>query len=356
MQREEGKGAKMPMASFVGEFLRERGHSGKDWTALSIAGDGSSRVFWRIHASGSEATYVAMQNVPVNDYAERENLAYLKIGRHLRGKGIPLPEIHRFDPARGWFILEDLGDRSLQEDHRQSGSLLRHEAVLEILLRLQTEGGKGFDPAWTCQSKRYDRFVMRRYESEYFREAFLSKYLGLKPEWPELTAPFDFLAEKSSEAPGDFLLHRDFQSRNIMVSAKGVGILDWQGARLGPLAYDVASLVIDPYVDLPLRDRARLVEGYVGLLAGCGPARVDSFRESFPFLALQRNLQILGAFSFLSKVKGKHYFEAYIPKAVRSLHALLREAGRAELAPLQGLVGEILRDFFPQADAGEARG
>ncbi|MEW6669925.1 MAG: phosphotransferase [Thermodesulfobacteriota bacterium] len=341
----------MPMAVFAGEFLRERGHSGKDWTALPIAGDGSTRQFWRIYASGPEATYVAMQNVPVNEYAERENLAYLKIGSHLRGKGVPLPEIYRFDAAGGWFILEDLGDRSLQEDYRESGSLVRHEAALEVLLRLQTDGARGFDRGWTCQTERYDQSVMRRYESEYFREAFLCKYLGLKTEWPELKSPFDFLAEKSSRAPNGFLLHRDFQSRNIMVGEKGIGILDWQGARLGPLAYDVASLVIDPYVDLLPRDRARLVEGYAGLLAGCDPARVASFQESFPYLALQRNLQILGAFAFLSKVRGKRYFEAYIPKALRSLHGLLREAGRAELAPLLELVEDLLPKCVPEQAA-----
>jgi hypothetical protein len=297
-----------------------------------------------------------MQNVPNDAYADRENMAYLKIGRHLRGKGIPLPEIHRFDPVRGWFILEDLGDRNLQEDQRKGGSLLGHEAVLEILLRLQTEGAKGFDLGWTCQTQRYDRFVMRRYESEYFREAFLCKYLGLKPEWPELTAPFDFLAEKAAQAPNDFLLHRDFQSRNIMVSEKGIGILDWQGARLGPLAYDMASLVIDPYTDLPSGDRKQLLEKYVGLLAACGPAWVESFQESFPYLALQRNLQILGAFSFLSKVRGKHYFEAYIPKALRSLHALLSEAGGNELAPLLQLADDLLRNRLPELEAGGTRG
>lgn len=311
--------------------------------ALPIAGDGSGRLFWRIRASGPEASYVAMQNPPKDAYAGRENLAYLKIGRHLWGKGIPLPEIHRFDPARGWFILEDLGDCSLQEDHSRGGSVLRHEEVLEILLRLQTEGAEGFDPGWTCQTERYDRHVMRRYESEYFRDAFLLKYLGLKPEWPELTGPFDFLAEKSSRASGDFLLHRDFQSRNIMVSAKGIGILDWQGARLGPLAYDVASLLIDPYSALAVGDRARLLEKYVSLLAARCPDRVESFQESFPYLALQRNLQILGAFSFLSKVRGKHYFEAYIPRALRSLQALLGEAGAAELDPLRDLVEVLVR-------------
>jgi aminoglycoside/choline kinase family phosphotransferase len=284
-----------------------------------------------------------MQNPPMDPYADRENLAYLKIGRHLRERGIPLPEIHRFDPVRGWFILEDLGDCSLQEDFRRTGSLVRHEEVLGILLHLQTDGARGFDCAWTCQTERYDRSVMRRYESEYFREAFLYKYLGLKRDWPELTPAFDFLVEKSSQAPGDFLLHRDFQSRNIMVSERGPGILDWQGARLGPLAYDVASLLIDPYTDLSGGDQERLLERYTGLLAERRPASVESFLASFPYLALQRNLQMLGAFSFLSRVRGKHSFEAYIPKSLQCLHGLLRKADRVELDPLLGLVENLLR-------------
>jgi aminoglycoside/choline kinase family phosphotransferase len=333
-------------------FLREFGHSEEDWSARRIAGDGSARLFWRIHAFQPEASYVAMQNAPKDAYAKRENMAYLEIGRHLRARGIPIPEIHRFDPVGGWFILEDLGDLNLQEAYGQAGSLHLHEAALEVLFRLQTEGVKGFAPEWTCQTERFDRFVMRRYESEYFRDAFLCGYLGLKPEWPELTAPFEFLAERASRAPGEFLLHRDFQSRNIMINGKGIGVLDWQGARLGPLAYDVASLVIDPYTDLPERARKQLLERYAGLLNACNPAWAEAFQDSFPYLALQRNLQILGAFSFLSRVRGKRSFEAYIPRALRSLQGLLGEAGRGELGPLQGLVERLLRGPFQDPDPG----
>lgn len=355
MEGEEASGNGMPMAPWVRAFLREFGHSEEGWSARPIAGDGSARLFWRIHASRPEASYVAMQNAPKDAYADRENMAYLRIGRHLRARGIPLPEIHCFDPAGGWFMLEDLGDLSLQEDHRQGGSLHHHEAALEVLLRLQTEGVKGFDPGWTCQTERYDPFVMRRYESEYFRDAFLRGYLGLKSEWPELSAPFDFLAERASRAPAEFLLHRDFQSRNIMVSGKGIGVLDWQGARLGPLAYDVASLVIDPYTDLPPRARKHLLERYAGLLDSCNPARAEVFQESFPYLALQRNLQILGAFSFLSKVRGKRSFEAYIPRALHSLQVLLSETGRGELSPLQDLVEGLSQGSFPNPDPGAPR-
>ena len=91
----------------------------------------------------------------------------------------------------------------------------------------------------------------------FFRVAFLCRYLGLKRKWPELERPFNHLAEMASSAEGNFFIHRDFQSRNILVSQGRIGVIDWQGGRLGPLEYDLASLLIDPYVSIPhpVRDK-----------------------------------------------------------------------------------------------------
>jgi aminoglycoside/choline kinase family phosphotransferase len=264
------------------------------------------------------------------------------IGEHLFRKGLPVPEIHRSDLSHGLFILEDMGESSLQETVALQGSrILLYERVVEILFRLQIEGAEGFDPGWCCQTERYDRRVMRHYEAEYFRDAFLCRYLGQKRDWPELEGPFGYLAEMSSGADNDFFLHRDFQSRNIMVSDTKIGVLDWQGGRLGPLAYDLASLIIDPYVDLSDREKSEIYHSYLGILRDYRSGWVDSFKRSFPYLAIQRNLQILGAFSFLTKVRGKAYFEIYIPPALRSLYGLLQELNDPRLSALKDLVETI---------------
>ncbi|MCP4668415.1 MAG: phosphotransferase, partial [Deltaproteobacteria bacterium] len=263
-------------------------------------------------ASGRGRGYIAMANPPGDHTTKRENRAYVMIGKHLRKKGAPVPEILHYDLEQGWFLLEDLGRTNLQDVALSSENPLPlYEKVLENLFRLQIEGAKGFDPSWCSQTEVYDRTVMRTYESDYFRDAFLYGYLGLKKEWPELEPSFDYLAERASGADNRFFLHRDFQSRNILISRGGIGIIDWQGGRLGPLGYDLASLLIDPYTGLSRRQREHLYDYYLLLVKEHDARRVAQFETCYPYLAIQRNLQILGAFSFLTKVMKKKYFEAY---------------------------------------------
>jgi aminoglycoside/choline kinase family phosphotransferase len=321
---------------FFSDFIKDIGFPADSLELRSIPSDGSQRRFWRISLDQHDVSFIGMENPPQDDYSRRENRAYLQIGRHLFQKGLPIPEIFRVDLDRGWFILQDFGDTNLQTaalSPETRNSL--YENVVEILFRLQTSGVEGFDTAWCSQTKVYNQVVMRRHESDYFKDAFLHKYLGLKRDWPELKAPFDHLAETASNTESDFFLHRDFQSRNIMVTKDNkIGIIDWQGGRLGPLEYDLASLLIDPYTRLSMNEMDHVYHHYLLRLDECKSGLVHHFKRSYPYLAIQRNLQILGAFSYLSKVQGKPFFEAYIPPALKSLQHLLDDLNDSELSPL----------------------
>ena len=324
------------IAAFVREFV------GVPGVFSPIAGDGSKRIFWRIRVSDSNASYIAMENAPTDAFLKRENAAYLNIGRHLRQKGLPLPEIYRFDLEKGWFLMEDFGDVSLQTACLRSEERLPiYLELVEILFQQQTKGAEGFHAAWTCQTETYDRRVMRQYEADYFKESFLGSYLGVRKKRPDLEKAFDHLIEEAGKAENHFFLHRDFQSRNIMIAGEKIGILDWQGGRFGPLAYDLASLVIDPYTNLPNLERVKIYDAYHTLLRRNLPGCLASFERAFPYLAIQRNLQILGAFSFLSRVRGKTYFEEYIPAALRSLRHLLDELRDENLRGLRELVDSL---------------
>ena len=324
------------------EFLKQRDQATEDLSFERLPGDGSRRIFWRISSQRSNISLIAMTNPPANDAARRENLAYLMIGRHLRRKGAPLPEILRHDLEKGWFIMEDMGHMSLQ-DLVSSGEdpLPVYEKVLHHLFRMQTKGATGFDPKWCCQTERYDRTVMLKYEAHYSRDAFLGRYLGFKGDWPELETAFSHVAEKASSAGCGYFLHRDFQSRNIMLSKDKVGIIDWQGGRLGPLGYDLASLIIDPYTHLSRGKKNTVYELYLALIREHDAAWVEPFERYYPYLAIQRNLQILGAFSYLTMVMNKTYFEAYIPGALRTLDGLLHYVPDKEISRLRDLVAGL---------------
>ena len=320
-------------------FLEQRDQTTEDLDFQPLPGDGSRRIFWRITSQGSNISLITMVNPPDDNAIQRENRAYLMIGRHLRSKGAPLPEIYRHDLEKGWFIMEDMGQRNLQ-DLVSSGDdpLPTYEKVLHHLFRIQTRGVNDFDPAWCCQTERYDPTVMLKYEAHYFRDAFLGRYLGLKTALPELEIGFRHLAETASRADCRFFLHRDFQSRNIMLSDGNIGFVDWQGGRLGPLGYDLASLIIDPYTRLTRGQKIKVYRRYLALIREHNPEWVESFERYYPYLAIQRSLQILGAFSYLTMVMNKTYFEAYIPEALRTLDGLLHYVQDQEISRLRDLM------------------
>ncbi len=330
------------MKKFVLDFLKQKAWKAEDMDFKLLPGDGSSRSFWRVTTSATEPSLIAMSNLPVDNAIRRENLAYVKIGKHLHRKEIPVPEIYLYDLERGFFIMEDVGRTNLQQLVSSSEDHLSHyDKVLEKLFRMQVEGATGFDTKWCWQTERYDRTVMCNYEANYFRDAFLCNFLGLKNTWPELEMPFNHLAKTASRADDNFFLHRDFQSRNIMISKGNIGFIDWQGGRLGPLGYDLASLIIDPYSALSPQDKKEIYQKYLSLISEHNAGWIEPFNMYFPYLAIQRNLQILGAFSYLSKEKGKKYFEAYIPAAVKTLHDLLHQINDLQLSSLKDLINEL---------------
>lgn len=290
-----------------------------------LASDGSDRSFFRVELeSGS---LIAMWNCGFR----AENDAYWEIGRHLASCGISVPKLYEYQRSMGWFLLEDLGDVSLQKavckENSKEGVFELYRPVLEALLWLQVKGRKGFNESWCYQGSRYDESLMLERESGYFLKAFLQDYVSWKRPQSYLKEEFLLLARRTLQlAPPAFLMHRDFQSRNVLISPEGkASIIDFQGARLGPLQYDIASLLLDPYVDLSGEIREAILQEYLEGLSEVISLSREAFLEAYPLVELHRNLQILGAFAYLGKVRGKSFFLQWIPAALANLGKLLGE-------------------------------
>ncbi len=321
-------------------FLKANGLSDMDCSIESVAGDGSARLFSRIMIKGGNS-FIFMENPPKTEFLKKENIAYLMIGKHMISKSIPLPRILEHDLNTGCFILEDMGNVNLQDKVSSvKNRTAIYENVIENLIKLQTEGIEGFNTDWCCQTPVYDAELMREKEANYFRDAFLRDYIKTDIDLSSLDNAFEHIISKADKADKNFLLHRDFQSRNIMIRDKGIAILDWQGARPGPLAYDLASLLFDPYVDLPMDERNHLKGVYERLLKKKNLKKYESFKKYFYYVAAMRILQALGAYSFLSLKQGKTYFEKYIPAALNSLSFLLEEISHRDLRVLAGIVND----------------
>ena len=309
-----------------------------------MGGDGSDRVFYRV-SPGPGMSLIAVFPSPTLARGAEEQAAAFHIGVHLHARGVPVPAIAGYDGENGLLLFEDLGNVHLQAMVRQARSFAEVEPLyrqaIDGLIRLQLQGVRDFDPRWCWDTPRYDEQLMLARESDYFRFAFCRDFMGKSADDPGLVLELRRLARRAAGEPAEYLLHRDFQSRNLLVHGTGVHIIDYQGARLGPLGYDLASLLLDPYAGLAPESRDMLLHYYVDRVSEQIKLDRDRFAAGYHCLALQRNLQILGAFAFLSGKKGKVFFARYIRPAAASLKALL-DTGREEQFPLLArLVGEL---------------
>ncbi len=315
-------------------FLRKEGFvANKDEATLNpLAGDGSSRLFFRIRTGNGASFCGVLPGAEDTAKGRAEALAAFNIGTHLKKRGIPVPEIHAFDPESGFILFEDLGETHLHDElernKENSGerTWVRtreiYKEIVELLLYMQISGSVRFDRKWCWDSQRYDKKLMLERESGYFLQAFCRDMLGIKDFPVKLNSEFKELAGRASRQPAVYFLHRDFQSRNLMVVGGNIRIIDFQGGRLGPLGYDLASLLIDPYAQIPAEIQEELLEHYLEHLCTYGLDDL-AFLKGYRSLALLRNLQILGAFAFLANQKHKIFFRQYILPATISLQQLL---------------------------------
>jgi aminoglycoside/choline kinase family phosphotransferase len=166
--------------------------------------------------------------------------------------------------------------------------------------------------------------ALYRWEQNYFFENCLGRIFSVDEESQRELASLPALAEIAeglAESPR-VLVHRDFQSQNIIVRAGHAHLIDFQGMRPGLAEYDLASLLFDPYVELSGAEREELCCYYIERR---GPRSTGQVRKTLPLCAMQRLMQALGAYGFLGLVKGHRHFLAHVPAALDSLRNVVAE-------------------------------
>jgi aminoglycoside/choline kinase family phosphotransferase len=301
----------------------------------SISAGGSDRYFIRAEEDGLSAV------VLVQPGGGTEFERYLVVGDFLRERGIPVPEFYSVDNS-GILVMEDLGDIHLHdalEEADPSAELAFYRDCLDILFRLQTSVTEAERNNQVLDDMIFSEEILLG-ETDYFAGEFVKGYAGmdLPVGWEEERR---LLASELSSHPAVFM-HRDFQSRNIMVKDGSLRLVDFQTAHRGPGMYDTASILKDPYHPLePGTRKTLLMELYYrftdeGIETGDG---FGDFERRFALAGIQRCMQALAAFSFLGLKKNKEEFLEYIQPGLKLLADGLDES--VNLPAIRKLVDSI---------------
>ncbi len=281
-----------------------------DNNSILIGTGGSDRQYFRIIEGEKSLVLMQCKN---NDPDFQRHIEYTNF---FKKYGVPVPELFRVDFDNKIAYFEDFGDCSLYNwlkcSRNEKEIREMYRKVIDILILIHTAVTEHVSECPILNQRVFD-YGYLRWETDYFVENFLAGIMKIKiKNLKALEDEFHRLALKVDSFPKT-IIHRDFQAQNIMISSNNSpGIIDYQGARIGPPAYDLASILWDPYYRLEENIRDYLLDYYLG-------ETDSSLSDTVLPCRLQRHMQALGAYGYLATVKDKKYFLKYIPEALRLL-------------------------------------
>jgi aminoglycoside/choline kinase family phosphotransferase len=249
-------------------------------------------------------------------------LPFINIQGHLAKRGLTVPALYYYDREGGLLYLEDFGDRTLAEACRHADPYAMerwYQQAVDSLVLMQVNATRPRDPGCVAFHRGFDAPLLM-WEFDHFLEYGVAARHEKPMSAQDVAAirrEFERLAEWLASQPQVFV-HRDYHSRNLMVHGKGLGIIDFQDALLGPASYDAASLLKDAYIELSESLIDRLIDRFLDGLAAHGQPIHDrpGFRRLFDLTSIQRNLKAAGRFVYIDRVKHNPSFLADIPRVL----------------------------------------
>lgn len=311
------------------EALRSfvRGVTHNEVTLLPLNGDASFRRYYRV----ANSSLIAVDSPPDS----QKNHEFVAIDKALLAAGIRVPQVLKVDFDRGFLLEEDLGDRTFAAVARGKAQQEWYDKAVDLLPELalcQVEGLPRFDEAFI--SRELGIFSQWMIEKRLHLDLSLSDGMMLEDTFAQLTS-------KCLRGP-TCTMHRDYHSRNLLVTGDELAVIDFQDMVEGPLTYDLASLLFDCYVNLPedliQREIDRAYAGYrtAGLIDS-GFSKED-FESQLYAVSLQRHLKVLGIFVRLSLRDGK---DGYLKDLPRVLDYAITECRKL---PAFESLGKFLQD------------
>ena len=282
---------------------------------------GSNRMY--IRAQSGDQSYIVTYNP--NNIAE--NNAFIEFTRHFHKRMLPVPEILHVDEEKKMYIQTDLGDDSLFDQIRKRGYTEPvkdlYKKTFRQLARLQVIGGQHLDYTQCIATRSFDKQAI--YSDLLYFLYYFVRALDLPYDKNLLLNDFELLSSYLMQEDANYFMHRDCQSRNIMLKDDEVYFIDYQGGMQGALQYDLASMLWQSRAGLPQDWRDELAEYYFESVNGLLGGRLikSDFLDSYDGFVLIRMLQTLGAYGFRGLFERKSIFISSIPIALRQLRWFL---------------------------------
>jgi N-acetylmuramate 1-kinase len=300
---------------------------------VPLTGDASDRRYFRV-LSGDDAPAVLAVYAAPFDYA---TLPFVNVSELLASIPVPVPRIVDQAADLGVLALEDLGDVTLQAHVGAAPAeahAARYRQAAALIEALQRRGAELADPRFLPYSVAFDEAKLT-WELDFFVKHFLEAYRGVRFDAGEREALRDEFSNLARELAAEprVLCHRDYHSRNLMLTNGRLYMIDFQDARMGPDTYDLASLLRDSYVDISRETVDELIAYFLALKGRAG--REKAFRRRFDLMALQRNLKALGTFGYQTTARGNPVYIQYMARTLRYVGENLRQHSRfARLATI----------------------
>ncbi len=284
-----------------------------------VAQQGSSRKYFRITDKAGKK-YIGTSGTDA-----AENRAFIALSEHLSLQGCRVPRVIAVSDDQMTYLQTDVGSTSLYEAFVASDEATRYELLkssVDLLVDTQSKGGKSLAYDKICYPSPAMDERSIRWDLNYFKYCFLKGY-GIEFDESRLENDFDELVGLFASVSRVGLMLRDYQSRNILINDTGLSVIDFQGARRGPIAYDIVSLLWQARLGLSTELRQELAEYYIGRMKEVANIDAEGMREDIRLMKLLRTLQVLGAYGFRGFTQHKPQFISSVRGALVNLKECL---------------------------------
>ncbi len=297
-------------------------------TFQPASSDASFRRYYRV--TTPEGSVIAMDAPPDKEKLE----PFIKVAGLMAQAGINVPTIFQQNLDDGFLLLEDFGNQSFLDQLNPNSADALYQSAFDSLFKLQTQTVIKNSPL-----PRYDETLLER-ELTIFDDWFLNGLMDIDiPETLWASVKAELIASALTQPVT--CVHRDYHSRNLMVlDHNSPGVIDFQDAVIGPITYDLVSLLRDCYIAWPQQQVEQWLEAYFQRLqqASLVTCDLDQFKRWFDLMGLQRHLKAIGIFSRLHLRDGKPDYLNDIPRTLNYVTDVC--SGYPELAEFNHFIKE----------------